>query len=52
MYMMSHVKAFSLTTYHVLLAEIGELPIELHTLELIVGFEQWLNHISPSWSLG
>ena len=28
-YMMSHIKVRSLTTYHILLAQFGEVPIEL-----------------------
>ena len=36
-------------TYHILLAEFGELPIELHPLKLIIGFQQHLAHVSPSW---
>ena len=34
MHMMSHVKVCSSTTYHILLAEFGELPIELYALKL------------------
>jgi hypothetical protein len=39
MHMMSHIKVCS-TTYHILLAEFGELPIELYTLKLTMGFQQ------------
>ena len=46
--MMSHVNMRSSTTYHILLAEFGELPIELYTLELTMGFQQRLAHLSPS----
>ena len=49
MYMMSHVKVSSLTAFHILLAEFGDLPIELYTLKLIMDFQQWLAHLSPSW---
>jgi hypothetical protein len=34
MHVMSHVKVRSLTTYHILMAEFGELPIEFHALKL------------------
>ena len=47
MHMMSHVKACSWSTYHVLLGEFGELPIELYTLKLTIGFQQQRAHISP-----
>ena len=49
MHMMSHVKVCSSTAYHILMAEFRELPIELNTLKLIMGFQQWLAHLSPSW---
>jgi hypothetical protein len=49
MHMMSHVKVCSSTTYHILPAEVGELPIELYTLKLTMGFQQPLTHLSPSW---
>ena len=39
-HIMSHVKVRSLTTYHIVLAELGDLPIELYTLKLIMGFQQ------------
>ena len=39
MYMMSHVKVCSLTTYHILLERFGELPIQLHALKLTTGFQ-------------
>ena len=32
-----------------LLAEFGELPIELYTLKLTMGFQQQLAHLTPSW---
>ena len=35
--MMSHVKVYSLTTYHVLLAKFGEFTIDLHALKLTIG---------------
>jgi hypothetical protein len=47
MHMMFHVKVRSLTTYHILLAEFGERPIELHALKLTICFQQQLAHISP-----
>ena len=40
MHMMYHVKVCSSTTYHILLYEYGELPIELHTLKFTLGFQQ------------
>ena len=47
MHMMPHVKVHSLTTYHILLAKFGQLPIELYALKLIMGFQGWLAHLSP-----
>ena len=47
MYMISHVKVRCLTTYHILLAEFEELPINLHALKLAMGFQQRLAHLSP-----
>ena len=38
MHVISHIKVRSLTTYHILLAEFGELPIELHILKVAIGF--------------
>ena len=46
---LSHVKVCSLTTYHIRLAEFGELLIELYALELTMGIQQWLAHMSPFW---
>jgi len=40
MHVMSHIKVRSSTTYQILLAEFGEIPIELYTLKLIMGFQQ------------
>ena len=37
------------TTYCILLAKFGENSIELYALKLIMGFQQWLAHLSPSW---
>ena len=47
MYMMSHIKVRSSTTYHILLVEFREPPIELNTLKLIMGFQQQLTHLLP-----
>ena len=47
--MVFHVKVQSLTTYHILLAEFGELPIGLYIVKLTMGFQQWLTHLSSSW---
>jgi hypothetical protein len=47
MYMMSHIKVCPSTTYHILLVEFREPPIELSTLKLIMGFQQQLTHLSP-----
>ena len=47
--MMSHVKVFSLATYHIWLVECRELPIEIYALILTMGFQQQLVYISPSW---
>ena len=49
MHMVSHIKLHSLTTYHILLAKFGELPIELNALKLTMGFQQWLAHLVSSW---
>ena len=49
MHMMSHVKVWSWTTYHMLLAEFGELPLELYALKLTTGFQQQLAHPPSSW---
>ena len=38
--MMFHVKVCSLTTYHILLADFKELPIELYALKLTMGIQQ------------
>ena len=42
--MRSHVKVHSSTTYHILLAEFGELPIELYALKLPMDVQQQLAH--------
>ena len=39
MHMMSHIKMCSLITYHILLAEFGEPPIELYALNHTMGFQ-------------
>ena len=39
MHMMSHVKVHTLTTYHILLVEFGELSIEKYALKLTMGFQ-------------
>ena len=39
MHIMPHVKVCSLTTYYVLLAEFGELPKEVYTHKLTMGFQ-------------
>ena len=39
MHMMFHVKVSPLTTYHILLAKFGELPIELGALKLATCFQ-------------
>jgi hypothetical protein len=49
MHMVSQVQVHSLTTHHILLAKFRELPIELYTLKLTMGFQQRLAHLSPSW---
>jgi hypothetical protein len=50
MHMMSHVKVSSSTsTYHILLVEVGELPIELHALKPTIRFQQHLTLLFPSW---
>jgi hypothetical protein len=49
MHIMSHIKVHSSTTYHILPANFEQLPIELYALKLIMGFQQRLAHLSPSW---
>ena len=39
MHMMSHIKVRSSTTYYFLLAEFGELCIELDALKIAMGFQ-------------
>ena len=46
---MGKIERGFLTTYHILLAEFGELPIELYALKLTMGFQQRLVRLSPSW---
>ena len=46
-HMMSHIKVSSWTTYHILLAEFGEVPMESYALKLIMSFQQWLAHLPP-----
>ena len=48
--MMCHVKVYSSTTYHILFAKFGELPIELYALILSLGFQHRLAH-QPSSQL-
>ena len=48
-HMMTHIKVFTLTSYHILLAKFGEIPMELCTLELIISFQQQLAHLASSW---
>ena len=48
-HMMSHVKVRSLTTYHILLAEFGELRMELFAPKLTMSFQEWLAHLPSSW---
>ena len=49
--MMSHIKVRSTTTYHTVLSEFRELPIEIYALKLTVGFQRRHAHLSPSWVL-
>ena len=49
MQMISHVKVHSSTTYHVLLAKFGGLPIELYAFKLTMGFQQRFAHLTLSW---
>ena len=39
-HMMAHMKVWSLTTYHILLAKFGELSNELYALKLNTEFQQ------------
>jgi hypothetical protein len=43
------INVHSSTTYYLLLAEFGELCIDLYALKLTMSFQQWLAHLSPSW---
>ena len=43
------LKLHSSTTYHILLAVLGELPMELYALKPTIGFQQWLAHLPSSW---
>ena len=47
MHMMSYVKVCSSTSYHILLVEVGELPIQLYALKLTLGFQQRVAHLIP-----
>ena len=38
--------------YHILLAEFGEIPIELHSLKLTIGFQKRFARLSPFWLVG
>ena len=49
MHVIPHVKVRSSTTYHILLAKFGELPIESYSLKLTMGIQQRLAHLFPSW---
>lgn len=51
MHVMSHVEVHTSTTYHIILVEFGELPIEVYTLKLTMGFQQWLTCLFPYWLL-
>ena len=44
MHMMCLFKVHSLTTYHILLVDFGQLPLELYALKLIMSFQQELAH--------
>jgi hypothetical protein len=44
--MMSHIKVHSLTTYHILLAKSGELPMELYVLKIALDYQHRLTHLS------
>ena len=46
---MPHIKVHALTTYYILLAEFGELPMELYALKLIKNFQQQFAHLPSSW---
>ena len=47
--MMSHVKVCSLTTYHILLAEVFEILMKLHAPKLTIDFQLQLAHPPSSW---
>jgi hypothetical protein len=45
----SRIKVHPSTTYHILLAEIGEPPKKLYALKLNISFQHWLAHLPCSW---
>ena len=49
-HMMSNIKVYSSTTYHILLAELGEIPMKLYDLKLTTSFQPWLAHLLVSQS--
>ena len=50
---LTSIHIVTLTTYHILLAEFGELPMKLCALKLAIGFQQQLAHLpSPYPPLG
>ena len=52
MHMVSRIKVRSPTIYRMLLAEFKELHIELYTLKLTMGFQQWVVLLPPLiWSV-
>ena len=46
LHMMSRVKVGFLTTYDILLAKFGELPMELYALKIIMDFQQRAHLVS------
>ena len=48
-HMMSHIVVHSSIACYILLAEFGELPIELYVVELTMVFQQQFAHLPSSW---
>ena len=46
-HMKSHIKVHSSSAYHNLMARFVDPPLEIYTLKLTMGFQQWLAHLSP-----
>ena len=47
--MVTHIKVHPSTSYHILLVDNEELPVELNALKLTIGFQKWLVHLPSYW---